>query len=82
MGTPRPAPAEPLSARRQAQSRAGGLIRLSGRIPRRAGEHPINHHVTGASLPRRTQVRLAAPCPAPLVATGPSPAQKGQGLNH
>jgi hypothetical protein len=51
MGTTRPAPAEPLSAAAR-PSRADGLIRLSGRNPRRAGEHPINHHVTGANAPR------------------------------
>ena len=42
--------ASPLSAATgpAAQGQADGLHRPSGRIPRRAGDNPINHHVAGA----------------------------------
>jgi hypothetical protein len=52
---------QPLPARARAPAgQAGGLIRLSGRIPPGRG-HPINHLVAGAApCAPRTQVRLAA----------------------
>ena len=65
---PRPAPANPLSARcRPAQGQADGLVRLSGRIPATRGR-PINHLVAGAApaprAPRYGWLPLAPAAPS------------------
>jgi hypothetical protein len=67
MGTTAASSREPLSAAAgpATKGQAGGLIRLSGRIPASRG-HPINHLVAGAAPKApRTEVRLAAPPPGP-----------------
>ena len=76
-GPPRPAPAEPLSAasRPAAQGQADGLIRPSGRIPAGGDTQSIIMSPGQRQAPR-TQVRLAAPCPAPLPPRPVTPAQE------